>query len=249
MFSDAYSQTFGQEKVTPKERQSRVGGVFASVAYRYDVMNDVMSLGTHRLWKKIFVQKLPMRPHTKMMDVATGTGDIAISVMKTYPDIPPMVMVDPSSFMLEKAKERLVDQALMGRGYTVEASAEHLPFADRSFDVCTISFGLRNVTHLLDALSEMRRVLVYGGHFFCMEFSPDVSPFFQKPYALYERIIPQMGRLIARDGPSYQYLVDSIRAFPPSQALVAIMEEAGFGAIRVTPLSGGLVRIHQGVRV
>jgi demethylmenaquinone methyltransferase/2-methoxy-6-polyprenyl-1,4-benzoquinol methylase len=249
MFSDAYSQTFGQERVTPKERQSRVGGVFASVASRYDIMNDVMSLGTHRLWKKIFVQKLPIGPKTKMIDVATGTGDIAISVMKAYPEGAPMVMVDPSSCMLKKAKERLIDLALSQRGVPVQAPAEHLPFPDRSFDVCTISFGLRNVTHITQALSEMRRVLVYGGHFFCMEFSPDLLPFLQKPYAIYERIIPQMGHLIARDGPSYQYLVDSIRAFPPSDALVQMMAEAGFGAIKVSSLSGGLVRIHQGVRI
>ena len=249
MLSDAYSQTFGQERVTPKERQSRVGGVFASVASRYDIMNDVMSLGTHRLWKKIFVAKLPLGPKTRMIDVATGTGDIAISVMKAHPDGAPVVMVDPSSFMLEKANERLIDLALASRGITVQAPAEHLPFPDRSFDVCSISFGLRNVTHLTQALSEMRRVLVYGGHFFCMEFSPDLLPFLQKPYALYERIIPHMGRLIARDGPSYQYLVDSIKAFPPSDVLVRMMAEAGFGGIRVTSLSGGLVRIHQGVRV
>jgi demethylmenaquinone methyltransferase/2-methoxy-6-polyprenyl-1,4-benzoquinol methylase len=249
MRSDAYSQTFGQERVTPKERQSRVGGVFASVASRYDIMNDVMSLGTHRLWKKIFLKTLPIGPKTTMIDVATGTGDIAISVMKAYPDGAPVVMVDPSSFMLKKANERLIDLALVPRGVTVQAPAEHLPFPDRSFDVCTISFGLRNVTHLTQALSEMRRVLVYGGHFSCMEFSPDLLPFLQKPYALYERIIPLMGRLIARDGPSYQYLVDSIRVFPPSDALVQMMAEAGFGGIRVTSLSGGLVRIHQGVRI
>jgi demethylmenaquinone methyltransferase/2-methoxy-6-polyprenyl-1,4-benzoquinol methylase len=212
-------------------------------------MNDVMSLGTHRLWKKIFVQKLPIGPKTKMIDVATGTGDIAISVMKAHPDGAPVVMVDPSSFMLEKAQERLIDLALSPRGVTVQAPAEHLPFPDRAFDVCSISFGLRNVTHLTQALSEMRRILVYGGHFFCMEFSPDLLPVLQKPYALYERIIPHMGRLIVRDGDSYQYLVDSIRAFPPSDALVQMMAEAGFGGIRVTSLSGGLVRIHQGVRI
>ena len=249
MISDAYSQTFGQETVTPKERQDRIGGVFASVASRYDIMNDVMSLGTHRLWKKIFVAKLPLGPKTKMIDVATGTGDIAIAAMKAYPDLPVVTMVDPSSCMLQKAGERLIDLALSPRGVTVQAPAEHLPFPDRTFDVCSISFGLRNVTHLGQALSEMRRVLVYGGHFFCMEFSPDLLPFLQKPYALYERIIPHMGRLIARDGDAYQYLVDSIRAFPSSEALAQMMEEAGFGGIRVTSLSGGLVRIHQGVRV
>ncbi len=249
MISDAYSQTFGQETVTPKERQDRIGGVFASVASRYDIMNDVMSFGTHRLWKKNFVAKLPLGPKTKMIDVATGTGDIAVAAMKAHPDLPVVTMVDPSSCMLQKAGERLIDLALASRGVTVQAAAEHLPFPDRSFDVCTISFGLRNVTHLAGALAEMRRVLVYGGYFYCMEFSPDILPVLQKPYAVYERIIPHLGRLIARDGPSYQYLVESIRVFPSSDVLVQMMKEAGFGGVRVTSLSGGLVRIHQGVRL
>jgi demethylmenaquinone methyltransferase/2-methoxy-6-polyprenyl-1,4-benzoquinol methylase len=189
MVSDAYSQTFGHETVTPGERRARVGGVFASVASRYDIMNDVMSLGTHRLWKKILLQKLPITNHTRMLDVASGTGDIALSVVQKYNNLPPIVMVDPSAPMLEKAEERLINQALIGRGQTVVAPAEALPFPDRAFDLCTISFGLRNATHLMQALSEMRRVLVYGGHFFCMEFSPDILPVLQKPYAMYERII------------------------------------------------------------
>ena len=248
MFSDSYSQTFGTAKVTPEQRSDGVRKVFSSVASRYDIMNDVMSGGLHRLWKRYFINSLPISSNTKILDLASGTGDIAIKIMKKYHNLPTIKMVDPSAEMLKQADARLINNALIGRGETIVATAEELPFADRQFDLCTISFGLRNVTHLNQVLSEIRRVLVYGGHFFCLEFSPDINPILRQPFATYGKIIPVMGRIIANDYNSYKYLIDSIHAFPTSEVLVEMMRDVGFDNIKVVSLNGGLVRIHSGVR-
>ena len=237
---------FGDELVTRDEKTRRVGGVFTSVARNYDLMNDLMSGGMHRLWKNRFVAKVKPRRGEKILDMAGGTGDIAFRMAEkgalvTVSDINP----DMLKVGMERAESRKVD----GLVWQVE-NAEKLGFADNSFDAYTIAFGIRNVTDIPAALVEAHRVLKRGGRFYCLEFSTSEWPGFGELYDRYsEHLIPRIGKAIANDEDSYRYLVESIRRFPKMEAFRSMIGAAGFKSTSVEPILGGLVAIHGGWKI
>lgn len=239
---------FGYEPVAANEKTARVREVFSRVADKYDIMNDFMSGGIHRLWKRRFVNRIRPLAHHRILDVAGGTGDISFLLYKrAQPDI---TVSDINPAMLEVGQARAADRGLIGKLQWREANAETLPFEDHSFDVYTIAFGLRNVTHIDKALREAYRVLQPGGRFFCLEFSRPAYEPLRKLYDAYSfKIIPQLGDLVANDRESYQYLVESIRQFPHQQGLKLKMEDAGFKHTRYENLSGGIAAIHSGVKI
>jgi len=247
--SDNFSEDidFGYERVKREEKQSRVKSVFQSVASRYDLMNDVMSGGLHRLWKREFTSLLPYRGGNVYLDVAGGTGDIATLILKNlarYGLSSRVIISDINEDMLAVGQKRAPDlNAQWSCG-----NAESLPFPDNFADVYTIAFGLRNVTDRMKALKEAHRVLKPGGKFFCLEFSkinPALTPF----YDLYSfKFVPLMGRFVANDEPSYRYLVESIRMFPSQEELKSMILDAGFVSARYKNLSQGIVAIHEGVK-
>ena len=234
---------FGDELVTPEEKTRRVGSVFSSVARRYDLMNDLMSGGLHRIWKDQFVSRVRPRPGEAILDMAGGTGDIAFRLARRgaqvmVSDINP----DMLSVGMERAKSRNID----GLTWQVE-NAESLTFADNSFDAYTIAFGIRNVTDIPAALREAYRVLLRGGRFYCLEFSTSEWPGFGDLYELYaSRVIPRIGKAVAGDEDSYRYLVESIRRFPRPEAFRQMIAGAGFARTRAEPILGGLIAIHSG---
>ena len=241
------SQWFGRKSVNPQEKTRMVLDVFDSVASRYDLMNDLMSFGIHRLWKDHLIRKIRPTPQLAYLDVAGGTGDIAFRIAKKAGKGAKITVSDINTSMLEVGKSRAIDQGFIGGFDWVEANAESLPFPDNSFDVYTISFGLRNVTHIDNALKEACRVLKPGGRFFCMEFSHLDNETMQKLYDTYSyNCIPLMGKYVTGDEDSYQYLVESIRAFPSQEDLSMRMLEAGFSRAMVEPLTFGVVAIHEG---
>ncbi len=235
--------SFGHEQVAPEEKTRRVGGVFSRVAKRYDIMNDAMSGGMHRLWKDRFVAQVNPRAGERILDVAGGTGDIAFRMAARGADV---TVSDINPDMLAVGMERAGKRGISGLVWQ-EANAEELPFGDDSFDAYTIAFGIRNVTHIDRALAEARRVLKPGGRFFCLEFSTSEWPGFKESYDLYARnVVPRIGQAIAQDRDSYQYLVESIERFPTMEAFRGMIDAAGFVRTRVTPILGGLVAIHSG---
>ncbi len=237
---------FGYTKVDPGTRTSMVGEVFKSVAPSYDVMNDLMSLGIHRLWKRDFVERVSPQRGESILDLAGGTGDIAFLMQTSGAKI---TVCDINPAMLEVGQKRAMDRGLFGKLEWVEGNAEELPFADQSFDAVTIAFGLRNVTHLSKALADIRRVLKIGGRFFCLEFSQIPVPALQKAYDKYSfSVLPWLGEKIAHDRAAYQYLAESIRAFPAQAQLVKLMEQAGFSALSYRNVSLGIAAIHTGIR-
>ena len=244
------SRWFGEESVTPADKTRKVIGVFDSVASRYDIMNDVMSGGLHRLWKDHLVRKIRPQKGLHYLDVAGGTGDIAFRIRKKAGPDCKITLCDLNTEMLRVGRDRALD-----RGYTddfgwVTGNAESLPLPDESADVYTIAFGLRNVTHIDTALTEALRVLKPGGRFYCLEFSRVQEPFLAKIYDRYShRLIPKMGEVIAKDRDSYQYLVESIRKFPSQTELLKRMETAGFHRCRVENLAFGVVAIHEGFKI
>lgn len=241
------SHWFGRKSVSPQEKTQKVLGVFDSVAGRYDLMNDLMSGGIHRLWKDTLIRRIRPTPNLTYLDVAGGTGDIAFRLAKAIGTAEPITVSDINASMLEVGKSRAVDRGWLGGFKWVEANAESLPFEDNSFNVYTISFGLRNVTHIDNALKEAYRVLKPGGRFFCMEFSHLDNEVLQKLYDTYSyNIIPKLGRYVTGDEESYQYLVESIRAFPQQGELCERMIEAGFNRAQVESLTFGVVAIHEG---
>ncbi len=238
--------SFGYEDVAPAEKTRRVGDVFASVAGRYDLMNDAMSGGMHRLWKDRFVARVKPRAGEQILDMAGGTGDIAF---RMAPSGAAITVADINPAMLEVGMGRAHRRGIDGLVWT-EANAETLAFPDRFFDAYTIAFGIRNVTDIPAALGEAHRVLRRGGRFFCLEFSTTTWPGFKQGYDLYShKLVPQLGKLLADDADSYRYLVESIRRFPDMPAFRAMIERAGFVQTRVEPLLGGLVAIHSGWRI
>lgn len=238
--------SFGYEQVSPTEKTERVGGVFTSVAARYDLMNDAMSGGMHRLWKDRFVRRVKPRAGEQILDMAGGTGDIAFRLAASGAAI---TVADINPAMLNVGIERAQKRGLDGLVWT-EANAESLTFPDRFFDAYTIAFGIRNVTDIPAALKEAHRVLRRGGRFFCLEFSTTVWPGFKEAYDAYShRLVPKLGQLLAQDADSYRYLVESIRRFPDMPAFEAMIGEAGFVNTRVEPLLGGLVAIHSGWKI
>ena len=244
---------FGNETVTPEEKTSRVHGVFDSVASKYDIMNDFMSGGLHRIWKDRFVRMIRPRPEHRILDVAGGTGDIAFRLHKkrqrsNATDLPPITICDLTPAMLEEGQNRAIDRGWLGGFEWISGNAEDLPFPDNHFDIYTISFGLRNVTRIDKALSEVNRVLKPGGRFFCLEFSHVETPLLSKAYDLYSHnIIPKIGEIVANDRDSYQYLVESIRKFPSARQLENRMKNAGLKDNKHTKMNAGIVAIHQGV--
>jgi len=231
------------------DKTARVRGVFESVADNYDVMNDLMSMGMHRLWKRSFVRAVAPQAGEHVLDVAGGTGDISFLMHKAAPTAK-ITVSDINPEMLRVGRARAIDRNLIDVFKWKEANAEELPFASRSFDIVTIAFGLRNVAKIDDALAEFARVLKPGGRFFCMEFAPVETPVLKDIYDTYSfTVLPFLGEKVANDRASYQYLAESIRQFPRPAKLVQRMEDAGFAAVGYTPLSGGIVNIHQGIRV
>ncbi|MFA7275221.1 MAG: bifunctional demethylmenaquinone methyltransferase/2-methoxy-6-polyprenyl-1,4-benzoquinol methylase UbiE [Pseudobdellovibrionaceae bacterium] len=240
------STWFGRKSVNPQEKTRKVLDVFDSVASRYDLMNDLMSLGIHRIWKDQLIQRINPKPSHAILDLAGGTGDIAFRIAKARGSAENITICDINRNMLEVGKTRAIDHGFVGGFKWVEGNAESLPFADNSFDIMTISFGLRNVTHIDTALAEAARVLKPGGRFFCLEFSHLDDEVLQKLYDLYSfTIIPKLGEYVANDHDSYQYLVESIRAFPRREQLVERLLGAGFDRAKATPLTFGIVALHE----
>ena len=238
--------SFGYEEVSPEEKTSRVGGVFSNVASNYDLMNDAMTAGTHRLWKDKFVRRVKPRAGEDILDMAGGTGDIAFRMEKSGANI---TVSDINPDMLAVGMERAVARGLDSLVWS-EQNAETLSFPDQHFDAYTIVFGIRNVTDIPAALREAHRVLRYGGRFFCMEFSTIEWPGISKLNDLYSlNVLPKLGKLLANDEASYRYLAESIRRFPDMPSFKGMIEEAGFAQVKVEPILGGLVAIHSGWKV
>jgi demethylmenaquinone methyltransferase/2-methoxy-6-polyprenyl-1,4-benzoquinol methylase len=240
---------FGFSRVPLAGKQARVDAVFHTVASRYDLMNDLMSGGLHRIWKDIFVSRV--KPSRKIrfrhLDVAGGTGDIAFRVAKAGSDLTEVVVLDINAAMLEEGRRRAAKRGFAAAFAFVEANAEELPFADDSFDAYTIGFGIRNVPRIDKALAEAHRVLRRGGKFLCLEFSNVNVPVLDRLYEAYSfRVIPLIGRLVAGDEKPYRYLVESIARFPDAESFGGMIAGAGFERASFTRLSGGIVAIHSG---
>lgn len=238
---------FGEKQVSPEEKTGLVRGVFDSVADKYDLMNDLMSGGMHRLWKDRFVRDIRPQANLSYLDVAGGTGDIAFRIRKSAGPGADITVFDLNEEMLRVGRARAIDRGWINDFEWIGGNAEALPFTDNRFDVYTIAFGLRNVTRIDTALREAYRVLKPGGRFYCMEFSRVQEPFLAKIYDAYSyRVIPRIGQAVAKDRESYQYLVESIRKFPKQKDLARRMAEAGFRDCCFTNLSFGVVAIHSG---
>ena len=246
--------SFGYRDVPAAEKAGMVREVFQSVAPRYDLMNDLMSAGVHRLWKNTLVDVLNPRPGERLLDVAGGTGDIAFRIVKRLMEKggerPDVTICDINPAMLEVGRDRAVDRGLLQGLTWTTGDAEDLPFPDRTFDGYTIAFGLRNVTHIDKALAEAWRVLKPGGRFYCLEFSKVTSAPVARVYDAYsERALPLFGRLVARDAESYRYLHESIRRFPAQRELAERMRRAGFTQVAWRNLTLGVVALHSGWRI
>jgi demethylmenaquinone methyltransferase/2-methoxy-6-polyprenyl-1,4-benzoquinol methylase len=245
--------SFGFEDVPTAERQARVNDVFSTVAGRYDLMNDLMSGGLHRLWKADFVGTLnpPKSAHPfRLLDVAGGTGDIAIRAVRGAGVGTSAVICDISPEMLAVGREKVAKAGLADRIDLVEGNAEALPFPDRSFDAYTIAFGIRNVTHIDRARSEAFRVLKIGGRFLCLEFSTVQVPLLDTLYDLHSfHVIPRLGQMAAGAAQPYQYLVESIRKFPDQETFAGMVRDAGFARVTHRNLTGGVAAIHSGWRI
>lgn len=242
------SVSFGYREVDPRQKAGLVQGVFESVAGKYDLMNDFMSMGVHRLWKHTLIDMVRPRPDMHLLDVAGGTGDIAFRFLEGGGGA--VTVCDLTEGMVRVGRDRAVDQGILNGVTWSVGNAQALPFPDRCMDAYTIAFGLRNVTDPQEALNEAFRVLRPGGRFFCLEFSHVVLPGLDKLYDTYSfRVLPQMGQLVAGDRDSYQYLVESIRRFPEQPVLAGMMKEAGFEKVGYRNLSGGIAAIHHGWRI
>lgn len=240
------SVSFGYTDVSPEEKTAKVGEVFRSVASRYDLMNDAMSGGLHRLWKDRFVRKVKPRAGEAILDMAGGTGDIAFRLARSGAQV---TVSDINAAMLEVGKERAAKKRIEGLSWS-EQNAETLSFESSRFDAYTIAFGIRNVTHRAQALAEAYRVLKRGGRFYCLEFSTTLWPGFKESYDAYShRIVPKLGKLLAGDEDSYRYLIESIRRFPGMEDFRAEIAAAGFVQAKVEPILGGLVAIHSGWKI
>ncbi|WP_370205699.1 class I SAM-dependent methyltransferase [Pararhodobacter marinus] len=238
--------SFGYEDVSPDEKTARVGGVFSNVAAKYDVMNDAMSGGMHRLWKDRFVRRMKPQPGEAILDMAGGTGDIAFRMAAAGAEV---VVADINQDMLDVGIERAMERGIDGLSWSCQ-NAEELTYPAAQFDAYTIVFGIRNVTYIDKALREAHRVLKYGGRFYCMEFSTTDWPGFKEIYDLYShRLMPKIGKAIANDEDSYRYLAESIRRFPQPPVFEGMIRDAGFTSTRVEPILGGAVNIHSGWKI
>jgi demethylmenaquinone methyltransferase/2-methoxy-6-polyprenyl-1,4-benzoquinol methylase len=240
---------FGFEKVAAADKAARVRSVFESVAGKYDVMNDLMSFGAHRLWKHFTLSLTGLRPGQHALDVAGGTGDLAKGLARQVGKTGRVVLSDVNPAMLDVGRDRLLDAGLVGNVECIVADAENLPFDDNAFDCVTIGFGLRNVTDKLKALKSMHRVLKTGGQLLVLEFSTPVAPGLKPIYDAYSfKVLPFLGGVVAKDRDSYRYLAESIRMHPDQETLLAMLRDAGFIQTRYHNLTGGIVALHRGFK-
>lgn len=241
---------FGYKQVDSEKKEGLVADVFDSVASKYDVMNDVMSLGIHRIWKKITLQHTGLKKGQRALDVAGGTGDLTIEMSKQVGPDGEVIISDINPAMLEQGRRRMMDKGIAGNVKFVEANAENLPFEENSFDCITIAFGLRNVTNQDKALESMFRVLKPGGRLLVLEFSKPVMPGLTRVYDFYSfNVLPLMGKVIAKDEESYRYLAESIRMHPDQETLKQMMQKAGFERCTYHNMSGGIVALHKGFKL
>ncbi|MCB1614818.1 MAG: bifunctional demethylmenaquinone methyltransferase/2-methoxy-6-polyprenyl-1,4-benzoquinol methylase UbiE [Pseudomonadales bacterium] len=247
--SDRDTTHFGYQQVPVGEKQGKVADVFHSVAAKYDVMNDLMSAGIHRIWKRFTIELSAVRPGHRVLDIAGGTGDLAARFSTLVGREGEVVLADINSSMLNVGRDRLIDKGITGNTRFVQANAESLPFPDDYFDCITIAFGLRNVTDKDKALRSMLRVLKPGGCLLVLEFSKPANPLLGKAYDTYSfSLLPLMGKLVANDENSYRYLAESIRMHPDQETLKNMMIEAGFSRCEFHNMTGGIVAVHKGVK-
>src|SRR6478736_6682790 len=248
--ADSETTDFGFASVRKAEKAQRVRAVFDSVASRYDLMNDLMSAGAHRLWKRYALSLTGLRPGGRVLDVAGGTGDLAAGLARQVGKSGLVALTDINAAMLEAGRDRLIDEGVVGNVQYAQADAERLPYADGSFDCVTIGFGLRNVTDKARALAEMRRVLKVGGQLLVLEFSKPGNPALVAAYDAYSfKVLPLLGRVVAGDESSYRYLAESIRRHPDQEQLLGMMRAAGLEECRYHNLMGGIVAVHRGWRL
>jgi demethylmenaquinone methyltransferase/2-methoxy-6-polyprenyl-1,4-benzoquinol methylase len=251
MTGDPHDKTthFGFREVPESDKARLVADVFHSVAGKYDLMNDVMSFGIHRLWKRFTIAQSAVRRGQRVLDIAGGTGDLTRQFAPLVGPSGEVVMADINASMLKTGRAQLIDRGVVGNVEFVQADAERLPFPENHFDCITIAFGLRNVTRQQEALKSMFRVLKPGGRLLVLEFSKPTLPGLDKIYDAYSfKILPLMGRVIAHDEESYRYLAESIRKHPDQETLKAMMERAGFERVHYFNLSGGIVALHKGYK-
>ena len=240
---------FGYERVKTAEKAGRVREVFDSVAAQYDLMNDLMSGGLHRLWKRFTIELSAVRSGQTVLDIAGGTGDLAAKFSKLVGADGKVILADINAAMLSVGRDRLIDKGALSNIDVVQADAQFLPFEDNSIDCITIAFGLRNVTDKAKALRSMHRVLKPGGRVLVLEFSKPTSPLLSKVYDAYSfSALPAMGKLITDDADSYRYLAESIRKHPDQESLLEMVEDAGFVDCRYHNMTGGIVAVHRGVK-
>ena len=240
---------FGYERVKTAEKAGRVREVFDSVAAQYDLMNDLMSGGLHRLWKRFTIELSAVRSGQTVLDIAGGTGDLAAKFSKLVGADGEVILADINAAMLSVGRDRLIDKGALSNIDVVQADAQFLPFEDNSIDCITIAFGLRNVTDKAKALRSMHRVLKPGGRVLVLEFSKPTSPLLSKIYDAYSfSALPAMGKLITDDADSYRYLAESIRKHPDQESLLEMVEDAGFIDCRYHNMTGGIVAVHRGIK-
>lgn len=243
------STHFGYQTVEKSAKESLVADVFHSVAAKYDVMNDLMSFGIHRLWKRVTIDASGVRAGHKVLDLAGGTGDLTAKFSRIVGDEGQVILADINDSMLKVGRDKLRDMGVVGNVDYVQANAEALPFPDNHFDIITIAFGLRNVTNKDKALESMYRILKPGGRLLVLEFSKPEHELLNKAYDVYSfNILPVMGGLVANDKASYQYLAESIRMHPDQETLKGMMQSAGFDEVSYTNLTGGIVALHKGFK-
>ncbi len=241
---------FGYQTVDRAQKAGRVGRVFDSVANRYDVMNDLMSFGVHRVWKQFTLEQSGVRPGHRVLDIAGGTGDLAMKFSRRVGRQGQVLLVDINASMLSVGRERMINRGIVGNLDYTQADAEQLPFAEDTFDCVTIAFGLRNVTDKDRALKSMYRVLKPAGRLLVLEFSKPVLPLLSKAYDAYSfTALPIIGRLVANDADSYRYLAESIRMHPDQQTLQSMMNDAGFDKTSYHNLTAGIVALHKGYKI
>lgn len=247
--SDKKTTHFGYEQVAVEEKAERVADVFHSVASRYDLMNDLMSGGIHRLWKRFTIELSAVRTGHKVLDIAGGTGDLSYQFAKLVGAEGQVILADINASMLNVGRDRLLDRGLSGNIQFAQADAQYLPFPDNTFDCITIAFGLRNVTDKDLALRSMLRVLKPGGRLLVLEFSKPQNSLLEKVYDTYSfKVLPLMGKLITNDADSYRYLAESIRMHPDQHTLKAMMQDAGFENTEYHNMTGGIVALHKGIK-